>query len=109
MEVHIGHQVKYKIKETPNADETGRPVYVSELVLADVITHLKRCGYPLENSFVSYFSPTFKSFINCGLDPIPQSIKLFREEDLDPPDAELNMRKLTLRFRTGVKSQYLTN
>jgi len=25
----------------------------------------------LENSFVSYFSPTFQSFINCGLDPVP--------------------------------------
>jgi len=84
-------------------------VFANELVLSDVITHLKRCGYPLENSFVSYFSPTFQSFINCGLDPVPQSIKLFREEDLDPEDSDFHMRKLTLRFRTGVRSEYLNN
>ena len=42
-----------------------------ECNLADVIVYLKKCGYPLENCFVSFFSPVFSAFINCGLDPLP--------------------------------------
>jgi len=55
-----------------------------ECNLADVIVYLKKCGYPLENCFVSFFSPVFSAFINCGLDPLPQSIKLTKEDLLLP-------------------------
>ena len=42
-----------------------------ECNLADVIVFLKKCGYPLENCFVSFQSPVFSAYINCGLDPLP--------------------------------------
>ena len=42
-----------------------------EVSLSDIIGYLKKCGYPLENCFISYFSPIFSAFINCGLDPLP--------------------------------------
>ena len=51
-----------------------------ECNLADVVVFLKKCGYPLENSFVSFQSPVFSAYINCGLDPLPQSIKLTKED-----------------------------
>lgn len=53
-----------------------------ECNLAEVIVYLKKCGYPLENCFVSFQSPVFSAYINCGLDPLPQSIKLTKEDFL---------------------------
>ena len=51
-----------------------------ECSLADVIVYLKRCGYPLENCFIAFYSPVFSSYINCGLDPLPNSIKITKED-----------------------------
>jgi len=51
-----------------------------ECSLSDVIIFLKKCGYPLENCFVSFFSPVFSAYINCGLDPLPNSIKITSED-----------------------------
>ena len=51
-----------------------------EASLSDVIIHLKKCGYPIENCFVSFFSPIFSAYINCGLDPLPNSIKLSKDD-----------------------------
>ncbi len=73
-----------------------------ECTLAEVLTVLKRNGYPLENSFVSFFSPVFLAYINCGLDPIPKSIKII-EDDLTTKD---NKYMLKLRFKQGVRSEY---
>lgn len=51
-----------------------------ECTLSDVIIYLKKCGYPLENCFVSFHSPVFSAYINCGLDPLPSSIKITKED-----------------------------
>lgn len=51
-----------------------------ECSLSDVVIYLKKCGYPLENCFVSFFSPIFSAYINCGLDPLPTSIKITNED-----------------------------
>ena len=51
-----------------------------ECTLSDVVVYLKRCGYPLENCFVSFFSPIFSAYINCGLDPLPNTIKITKED-----------------------------
>ena len=51
-----------------------------ECTLSDVIGYLKKCGYPLENCFISFFSPVFSAYINCGLDPLPTSIKITNED-----------------------------
>ena len=76
-----------------------------ECNLADVIMHLKRCGYALENCFVSFFSPVFSAFINCGLDPLPQSIKLTKEDLIIPTDDESEYR-LHLKFLWGIRSDF---
>jgi len=51
-----------------------------EVNLADVLLLLKQLGYNLENCFISYYSPLFKSYVNCGLDPIPSSVKISRDD-----------------------------
>lgn len=51
-----------------------------EAKISDIIVFLKKGGYPLENCFVSFFSPVFSAYINCGLDPLPQSLKLSKED-----------------------------
>lgn len=51
-----------------------------ECTLADVVNFLKKCGYPLENCFLAFFSPVFSAYINCGLDPLPNSIKITKED-----------------------------
>jgi hypothetical protein len=51
-----------------------------ECTLSEVVGYLKKCGYPLENCFISFFSPVFSAYINCGLDPLPASIKITSED-----------------------------
>ncbi len=51
-----------------------------EAKLSDVIVFLKKSGYPLENCFVAMYSPIFSAYVNCGLDPLPQSIKITKED-----------------------------
>lgn len=51
-----------------------------ECTLSEVVGYLKKCGYPLENCFISFFSPVFSAYINCGLDPLPTSIKITNED-----------------------------
>jgi hypothetical protein len=59
--------------------------------LYDVILFLKKQGYSLENSFVSYFSQVFSSYVNCNLDPISKTIWL-SEDDLEVVDEKLALR-----------------
>ncbi len=51
-----------------------------ECTLSEVISYLKKLGYPLENCFISFFSPVFSAYINCGLDPLTNSIKITGED-----------------------------
>ena len=67
-------QMKPKDLNDPNANSDY------ECNLADVVIYLKKCGYPLENCFVSFFSPIFSAYINSGLDPLPASIKITKED-----------------------------
>lgn len=68
------------------AEESKIPIDIEEAgpdyecTLSDVINYLKKCGYPLENCFISFFSPVFSAYINCGLDPLPNSIKISSED-----------------------------
>jgi hypothetical protein len=79
-----------------------------ECNLSDVIVSLKKCGYPLENCFVSYFSPVFSAFINCGLDPLPQSIKLSKEDliAVKPGSSGAESYRLHLKFLWGIRSEF---
>ena len=91
-----------QIGERPNALTNDY-----ECNLSEVIVFLKKCGYPLENCFVSFWSPVFSAFINCGLDPLPKSIKLTKE-DLSSigKEGEEEKFKLHLRFIKGITADY---
>lgn len=69
-----------------------------ECTLPEVIGFLKKCGYPLENCFISYFSPVFSAYINCGLDPLPNSIKITKEDLEAIHNGEEMVYKLLLKF-----------
>jgi hypothetical protein len=64
----------------PKAESLNEATSEYEASLADVIVYLKKSGYPLENCFISFFSPVFSAFINCGLDPLPSSIKITKDD-----------------------------
>ncbi len=72
-----------------------------EAKLSDVVVYLKKCGYPLENCFVAIYSPIFSAYVNCGLDPLPLSIKISKEDLLtDQPDSYC----LRMKFLWGIRS-----
>lgn len=47
-----------------------------EFKLAKLVNYIKKQGYPVENSFVSYYSADFQVQVNCGLDPISPAITI---------------------------------
>jgi hypothetical protein len=61
------------------------------LRLHDVIVYLKKQGYPLENTFVSFYSAVFSAFINCNIDPVSKKLWL-TEDDLELFDGILSLR-----------------
>jgi len=69
-----------------------------ECSLSEVIVYLKKCGYPLENCFISYFSPIFSAYINCGLDPLPTAIKITKEDLTQMKVKDKDIWKLLLKF-----------
>lgn len=77
-----------------------------ECTLSDVIIYLKKCGYPLENCFVAYQSPVFSAFINCGLDPLPNSIKITKEDLIYVKNENEDKFKLEFKFQWGIRSEY---
>jgi hypothetical protein len=91
-------------------DENSKPDNLADATseyecnLADVVVFLKKCGYPLENCFVSFQSPVFSAYINCGLDPLPQSIKLTKEDFAQVNKGE--QYRLQLKFIWGIRSEY---
>lgn len=66
-----------------DSQRDNKPDY--RLRLYDVVRFLKKLGYSLENTYVSYFSQIFSSFVNCNLDPISKTIWL-TEDDLEQID-----------------------
>ena len=66
--------------------------------LNDIVNFLKKQGYPLENTFVSYYSSIFSAYINCNLDPISDSVQI-TVADLETID---NTEALKLKFQKGI-------
>jgi hypothetical protein len=61
------------------------------LRLHDVIVFLKKQGYALENTFISFYSSIFSAYVNCNLDPVSKTIWL-TDEDLEIIDGQLSLR-----------------
>jgi hypothetical protein len=55
-----------------------------EFKLCKLVKFLRIQGYPIDNSFVSYYSIDFQVQINCGPDPISKAVVL------NPSDLEIN-------------------
>jgi hypothetical protein len=68
------------------------------LRLHDIILFLKKQGYPLDNTFVSYYSTVFSAYINCNLEPISKKVWL-TEDDLELFDDVLSLR---LKFQKAI-------
>jgi hypothetical protein len=78
------------------------PKPTMRLRLHDVVVYLKKQGYPLENTFVSFYSAVFSAFINCNVDPVSKKLWL-TEDDLELFDDVLSLR---LKFQRSVNKQY---
>lgn len=75
------------------------------LRLYDVVKFLKRQGYAIENTFISYYSSIFSAYINCNLDPVSKTVFL-SEDDLELIDNTLSLR---LKIQKGLGRQYHDN
>ena len=73
--------------------------------LNEIVTFLKKQGYPLENTYVSYYSAIFSAYVNCNLDPISNSVQI-AEGDLEMIE---NAESLRLKFQKGISKQYRDN
>lgn len=63
-----------------------------KLKLNDVIMHLKKEGYPIEEgTLISFYSNLFSAFVNCNSDPLSDYIQL-SEEDLEVIDNAYSLR-----------------
>ena len=74
-----------------------------EYKLYKVIDHLKKQGYPLENSFVSYYSNDFRVQINCGPEPISKAV-VIQPTDLITDDQNENILRIV--FARGIKGDF---
>ena len=72
------------------------------LRLHDVIVFLKKQGYAIENTFISFYSAIFSAYVNCNLDPVSKTIWL-SDEDLEIIDGQLSLR---LKFIKGLCKQF---
>jgi hypothetical protein len=74
-----------------------------EFKLCKLVSFLRKQGYPIDNSFVSYYSVDFQVQINCGPDPISKAVCL------TPTDLEVNRNgesSLQLIFARGIKGDF---
>ena len=81
---------------TPNKRKKGQKQDL-RIKLNDVISFLKQQGYPLENTFVSYYSAIFSAYVNCNLDPVSDSVQI-TDGDLEMIE---NAESLRLKFQKG--------
>ena len=63
---------------------------------------LKKQGYPLDGTNVSYYSAIFSAFVNCNVDPVGDFVHIC-ERDLELID---NTPSLRLRFEKTVQAVY---
>lgn len=73
--------------------------------LYDVVLFLKKQGYALENTYISYYSSVFSAYVNCNLDPVSKTIWL-TQEDLELIDGKHALR---LKFQKGLCRQFTEN
>jgi hypothetical protein len=90
----------YKLELKRTADQP-----MMRLRLYDVVKYLKRQGYAIENTFISYYSSIFSAYINCNLDPVSKTVFL-AEDDLELIDNTLSLR---LKIQKGLGRQYHDN
>lgn len=63
---------------------------------------LKRLGYPIDGTNVSYYSSIFSAFVNCDVDPVGEFVHI-SEKDLEVIDNTLSLR---LRFEKSMHQSY---
>ena len=74
-----------------------------EFKLHKLVDFLKKQGYPIENSFVSYYSADFQVQINCGPEPISKVVALSMT---DLEQNHLGEYQLKLIFSKGIKGDF---
>lgn len=73
--------------------------------LEDAIVFLKRQGYPIDGTNVSYYSSIFSAFVNCDMDPVGDFVHI-SEKDLEIIDNTMSLR---LRFDKSVQQTVKSN
>jgi len=70
--------------------------------LSDAIVFLKRQGYPIDGTNVSYYSSIFSAFVNCNTDPVSEFVYIAGK------DLEIiaDTPSLRLRFEKSLAPQY---
>ena len=68
------------------------------LRLFDVVHFLKKQGYALESTYISYYSPVFSAYVNCNKDPLAKTIWLTQQDLAEGEEREV----LRLRFQKGL-------
>ena len=62
--------------------------------MGDILTFLRRQGFPVEGTCVSYYSSIFSAFVNCNTDPVGDFVHI-QAKDLE---VIANYPSLRLRF-----------
>lgn len=71
--------------------------------LSKLVKYIKKQGYPVENSFVSFYSADFQVQINCGPEPINKSISLSMSDLENNEGGESSVK---LIFAKGIKGDF---
>ena len=73
-----------------------------EFALGQLTAYLKKQGYPVSKSFISYYSADFKAMVNCGPEPISRAIMIYLH-DLEY-NSQTKEHSLQIVFARGVKA-----
>ena len=74
-----------------------------EYNLCNLTNHIKKQGFPIENTFVSYYSADFQALINCGPEPISKAITISLSDlEVNNDTKEFSIQ---LIFARGVKAE----
>jgi len=90
-------------KEKELVQEFKVPINDEESIeLPSLVARLKGLGYPLEGTFVYYYSNELDVNVYCGYDPLPKQCTI-------PKDDYNQTGVLKLRFKEGLRSEYCDN
>jgi len=73
----------------------------NEIDLGDLMKTLKMKGFPIDQTMISYYSPTLDLFVYCGTEPLPPRTYLPAREIRRTPD---NKNQIQLRLRQTSQS-----